>query len=392
MKKKMFIQLVLTVFIIGFGAWGMYALTASKPEIEMRRQAAPVPRVRVVVASVGSQPIMIHGEGTVQPLREISLVPQVGGKVIYVSPALVNGGQFREGESLLKIDPEDYELAVTLAKAKVKDSESSLKLAKEEAAAAKEEWRLLNEGTPKAERSPPPLVAKEPQLEAAQAQLAADRADLKKAMLNLTRTELKAPFDGRVSSENVDVGQYVSPGQSLGTVYATEAAEIVVPLESEDLYWINVPGFTNGGGPGSKALVQTRLAGQLRTWKGSVVRAQGEIDERTRMINVIVRVESPYATRPPLAVGLFVSVQIEGKVLQAAAIPRAAMHEKDTLWVVDDEGSLRFRHVDVAHIQGDSVIVTKGIANGDRIVLTPLRAVTDGMQVRAEIEGHEEQS
>jgi len=381
--KRVVLQVAITVGLVALAALGMRQLTESKPEMEKQKRTVPTPMVRTVEVEVRAQSVLVQGEGTVQPLREIDLVPQVDGKVIYVSPSLVNGGEFEKGDTLLSIDPVDYQLAVTLAEAKVKDAESNLHLAKEEAAAAEEEWRMLYNGDPKAEREPPPLVAKEPQLAAARARREADEADLRKAFLNLERTNLIAPFDGRVSQENVDIGQYVSPGQALATLYSTDAAEIVVPLEDENAFWFHVPGFTPGDSTGSPAKVKARIAGQDLSWSGEVVRAEGELDERTRMINVVVRVKEPYAKKPPLAVGLFVAVEIEGRTLpKAAIIPRSALHEDNVVWLVDKEGRLRFQKVDVALVQGDQVMVKGALKGGERLVVTPLKAVTDGMGVR----------
>ncbi len=382
-KKKRLLQLLLSIAFVAMGVLGFRALMASKPPMEKRKPPVPVPMVRTIQIKTGPQVLRIRGEGTVRPLREINLVPEVSGKVVSVSSSLVNGGVFRKGNTLLQIEPVDYQLAVTLAKAKVKDAESSLELAKEEAAAAVEEWRLLYDDGTNGNKKPPPLVAKEPQLAAAQARLEAERADLRKALLNLERSKLKAPFNGRVGQENVDVGQYVTPGQSLGTLYSTDAAEIVVPLEGADLFWFDVPGFTSNDDSGAAVLVRASVAGQELTWKGKVVRTEGKLDERTRMINVVVRVDKPYAKKPPLAFGLFVSVHIEGRRLpNATIIPRAALHQGDVVWVVNDKGRLQFRQVKVARIQGGEVIVEGDLADGETVVITPLKAVTDGMAVR----------
>jgi RND family efflux transporter MFP subunit len=381
--KRRFVQLILSVGFVALGVLGLRVLMASKAEIKKRRPVIQAPMVRTLKVRTETQQVKIQGEGTVRPLREVNLVPEVSGKVVYASPLLVNGGVFNEDDVLLKIDPEDYELAVTLAQAKVKDAESSLELAKEEAAAAKEEWRLLYDQDDEQNSKPPPLVAKEPQLAAAQARLEADRADLRKALLNLDRTELKAPFDGRVGEENVDIGQYITPGQSLGTLYSTEAAEIVVPLESEDLFWFDVPGFTSGDDTESAAVVRATIAGRDLSWQGKVVRTEGKLDERTRMINVVVRVDRPYAMRPPLIFGLFVTVDIEGRSIPSAAvIPRAALHQGNIVWVVDKKSQLRFQSVEIARIQAEKVVVTKGLDDGDVVVVTPLKEVTDGMTVR----------
>ena len=382
-RKKRFIQFGISVVLIAMGVVGFLVLTASKPEMKKRKPPAPVPMVRTIKTNSGPQTVYIKGEGTVRPLREINLVSEVGGKVVGVSPALVNGGVFKEGDTLLQIDPVDYELAVTLARAKVKEAESRLELAEEEALAAVEEWRLLYPDSSSEDSKPSALVAKEPQLAAAQARLEADKADLRKALLHLERTKLKAPFAGRVGAENVDVGQYVSPGQTLGSLYSTEAAEIVVPLEGGDLFWFDVPAFTSTDGRGAPAVIRASLAGRELSWPGKVVRTEGRLDERTRMIHVVVRVDKPYARKPPLVFGLFVTVEIEGRNLHnCTVIPRGALHQGNVVWVLDQESRLRFRKVEVARVQGDEVVVTKGLEDGEAVVTTPLKAVTDGMTVR----------
>ncbi|MBW2349206.1 MAG: efflux RND transporter periplasmic adaptor subunit [Deltaproteobacteria bacterium] len=392
--RKRLLHVILTVLIVAGGAFGMVKLTASRTKLEKRKPPVRVPMVRALEVRTRPSTVWVSCDGTVKPLQQIQLVPQVAGKVVEVSPNLVNGGAFRKGEVLLRIDPTDYEVAVTLARARVKDAESRLRLAVEESEAAREEWRQLHiEGTG-GDITPPPLVAKEPQLAAARASLEAERANLKKAMINLDRTIIRAPFEGRVAQENVDVGQYVAPGQPLGTLYATTSAQIVVPLEQADLYWIHVPGFTPGTGLGSPALVRARIAGEDRVWQGRVVRAEGILDQRTRMINVVVEVKGPYARKPPLAVGLFARVEIRGKRLpQAAIIPRAALRAGNTVWIVNEDGKLRFRKVKVARIERDKVLIRSGLEDGDRVVVSHLKAVTDRMHVRCEtIPGEEKGS
>jgi RND family efflux transporter MFP subunit len=381
--KKRIIHFTVMVIVMGLGVAGFLALTASKPQLKRTKPPIPVPMVRVSQIKTGPQSVTVRGEGTVRPLREIELVPQVKGKVVFVSPVLVDGGEFKKDDILLRIDPLDYQLAVILAQARVKDSESRLRVAEEEAAAAKEEWRLLYQDKGAAAPDPPALVAKEPQLAAAKAKLAADRADLQKARLNLERTELKAPFNGRVSDESVDIGQYVSSAKALATLFSTDAAEIVVPFDDESLFWFHVPGFTPGNGAGSPVKVLARVAGRELTWSGKVVRAEGKLDERTRMVNVVVHVEKPYARKPPLVAGLFVTVEIQGRTLEnAAVIPRAALRANNTVWVVDGNGQLVFRRVDVARLGNHQAILRSGLEDGEQVVTSGLKVVTDGMRVR----------
>jgi len=381
--KRRIIHFIVMLIVMGLGVLGFLALTASKPQLKRTKPQTPMPMVRVSQIKTGPQLVTVRGEGTVRPLREIQLVPQVNGKVVFASPVLVNGGEFKKGDILLRIDPLDYQLAVTLAQARIKDSESRLRVAEEEAAAAKEEWRLLYQDKGVESEDPSALAAKEPQLAAAKAKLAADGADLQKARLNLERTELKAPFNGRVSEESVDIGQYVSSAKPLATLFSTEAAEIVVPFDDEALFWFHVPGFTPGNGAGSPVKVLSRIAGRELTWSGEVVRAEGKLDGRTRMVQVVVRVQKPYARKPPLVAGLFVAVEIQGRTLEnAAVIPRAALRDNNTVWVVDETGQLVFRRVDVARMGTNQAILRSGLADGEMVVTSGLKVVTDGMKVR----------
>ncbi|MBW2095002.1 MAG: efflux RND transporter periplasmic adaptor subunit, partial [Deltaproteobacteria bacterium] len=222
-----------------------------------------------------------------------------------------------------------------------------------------------------------------PQLAAARAMLEAYRADLKKARLNLERTILKAPFDGRVSQENVGLDQFVSPGQVLATLYSIEAAEVVVPLEDRDTFWFHIPGFSPGRGPGGAAKVVAQMAGRTLFFEGRVVRTEAQIDPKTRMLPVVIRVQRPYAKKPPLSVGLFVTVHIQGTVLpESVLIPRSSLHQGNIVWMVDRDGHLHFQKVTVARFQGTRALIRNGLKTGDRIVISPMEAVTDGMTVR----------
>jgi RND family efflux transporter MFP subunit len=374
------VQSVLVLVLIGAGIVGFKMLRESRQALGRQEVQVPLPLVRTVPVEFGEVPMTVNGEGTVRPWKQSQVVPQVSGTVTGVSPDLVDGGSFDEGETLLAIDKRDYEIAVTLAEAAVKDAESAYEMARQESEASRREWRQIHPG-----EEPPPLVAKEPQLFAAKANLEAQRANLARARLNLARTRITAPFDGRVSAEQVDIGQYVGPGQVLASIYATEAVEIVVPMESEDLDWFSVPGFTTDREKGAEAKIRARIAGRERVWTGRVQRVQGSVDERTRMFNVVIRVNDPFATRPPLTVGQYAEVEIKGDTLsEAALIPRAALRGENTVWAVNrEDGRLHFRDVVIARKDERGVVVEEGLSRGDRVVVSPLKAATHGMRVRA---------
>ena len=377
-KYKILIQMVIAIGIIIFGIAGCNALKAMRRSMGEQTVTRSDPMARVLTVKAEDIQIPIEGYGTVTPEKQIKLVTQVSGKIVSVSPQLVDGGKFKKGDVLAVVDPADYEIAVTLAKARVQDAESRLLLQEQEANVARSDWKELHPNT-----SIPSLVAKEPQLKTAQANLEAVKAELERAQLNLSRTRLSAPFDGRVTEKNVDSGQYVSPGQSLAVLYSTEVAEIAVPLDSKNLFWFDVPGFTMSGAKGSQVDVSAELGGKNLTWKGEVVRAEGRIDEKTRMIKVVVQVQNPYDLYPPLAMGLFVKTIIKGKSLNGGIIvPRAAIRQGNMVWVVDETGRISFRNVDIALNMYKGVVIQGGLSDGEKVVVSTIKDVTNGMKVR----------
>jgi len=373
MNRRMILHaaVAITIIIVGIGL--SVFIVKTKPEVKKRRPEAYLPVVETLKIKTGKNRIVVDGYGDVGPLHKVDVIPQVSGKLTYVSPQMVKGGTFNKGDLLMRIDQRDYRLALMLSEAKLEDAKSTLLQTEELSKQARKEWYMTHT------KEPPPLVAKEPQLEAARAALKAAQAGLDKAGLDLERTEIRADFSGMVINESVDKGQYVAPGKILATLYETSCAEISVPLEKEALGWIDVPGFTSE--KGSPALVIADIAGIKTIWKGRVVRAEGMIDPKTRMVNVVVRVERPFSHKPPLSFGLFVKVLIQGHVLKRSAlVPRSALH-KGVVWVFQD-GKLRFRRVKVARTVGDKVIISSGLKDGDNVIITHLDVVTDGMAVR----------
>ncbi len=368
------VHTIVALAIIAIGIVLSIAIIKAKPKIKKQKPRYYVPVVEVVKVSTGKHQVFVDGYGDVQPLHKVRVIPQVSGTLTYVSPVIVKGGRFKKGQILVKIDQRDYMLAVTMAEARLEDAKSKLLQLEQLASQARQEWFMTHT------TEPPPLVAKEPQLQAAKAALEAAQAELDKAKLNLERTEIKAAFDGVVVDESVGKTQFVAPGQVLATLYPTSCAEIPVPLEKDDLKWIDVPSITDEE-KCSKARVTADIAGKTCYWEGKVVRAEGAINPKTRMVNVVVRVDNPYNVYPPLAFGLFVKVSIFGHVLRhSAIIPRSALH-MGSVWIFD-KGKLRFRKVDVARSIGDKVIISSGLKDGDSVIISHLDAVTDGMSVR----------
>ncbi|MCB1057564.1 MAG: efflux RND transporter periplasmic adaptor subunit, partial [Acidobacteria bacterium] len=329
----------------------------------------------------------VHAQGTVRPRTETTLVAEVAAKVVDLSPAFARGGFFEPGEVLVRLDPRSFELAVTGARAEVARAQVALERELAEAELAAAEWRDLGKAG-----APPPLVAHEPQTAQARAAVAAAQASLERAQLDLDRATVRAPYAGRVRDKQADLGQFVTPGQPLGRIYAVDYAEVELPVPDAQLAFLDLPlAFRGEGatGRGPEVTLSAVFAGAAHTWPGRIVRTGGEIDAKSRMVGLVARVDDPYGRhedpdRPPLAVGLFVEATIAGReVPDVVVLPRVAMRGDDRVLVLDGGDRLRYRPVEVLRRQGEEVLVAKGLSAGDRVCVSPLEAPVDGMRVRA---------
>ena len=206
-----------------------------KPEVETHRPEVSPPVVRVATVEVANVPMIVSCQGTVSPRTESQLVPEVSGRVIWVSPSMVSGGFFEAGETLLKIDANDYRQLVVTAEAEVARAKLRLEQEDAEAILAAKEWKELGEG------EADPLTLRQPQLVDARAAVAAAEAHLEKRGRDLERTNIRAPYVGRVRQENVDLGQFVTVGSPLATIYAIDKAEIRLPLPDTELAYLDLP-------------------------------------------------------------------------------------------------------------------------------------------------------
>jgi RND family efflux transporter MFP subunit len=318
---------------------------------------------------------------------EVDIVPEVPGKVVSMHPELKVGGFIRAGETILQIDKRDYELAVEQSRAAVAQAQVALDMEKAEADVAKREWRQLH---PDSEPDSP-LVLREPQIKQAEATLESANAQLATAKLKLERTEVSLPLDILIISENVDLGQYVNVGQSLGSGYGVEAVEIEVPLEDKELAWFDVFGSAvsvNGNGASERrtaATVKARFAGAEHTWQGYVTRTTGQADRTSRMVSVVVEVANPFegpSGKPPLLPGVFADVIIEGRTLKdAVAVPRDAIRGGNQIWAVND-GRLHIRSLDIVRADKDYAYAVSGLGDKAEVIISSLDAAVDGMDVR----------
>jgi len=376
----------LVILVLGAASAGILVKIGNKPERKTPPAARPV--VSAYTVSSETDPIRVRSFGSVKAKRSVSVVTRVNGEVMEKSSHFEAGGYFSKGELLLKIEDTDYILAVEQARANVAQSEYNLARAEEEAQVAQREWeRIGNEGFDSAEGSEPTaLVMHEPQLKLARANLEAAKAARAQAELNLERCNISAPFDGRVLDTSIDAGQFIRSGTALGTIYATDIAEVTVSIADDDLAWITVNyDAADGGVPVD---VSADFAGAEHHWQGRAVRLGGAVDSRSRLVSVVVEIPDPYersGNRPPLIEGMFVDVLFSAEPpAGSVVIPRTALRPGDQVWVIDQQGKLRIRQVQVARAGIEQAVITDGLASGDRVCISNLQYVTDGMAVRVE--------
>ena len=344
-----------------------------------------LPLVEVMEAKPSVYRHTVRSQGTVAPLGVIDLVPEVEGRVEFVSPQLRPGAFFSEGDRLLEIDPEDLDRAVTVARSMLRDAEVFFETEKARARVAREEWGTLEVG----EASP--LALREPQLALAQARQDAARARLQQAERNRARCRILAPFDGRVLEERVDVGQIIASGAPVARLHQTDRAEVVLPIRDADLAFLDLPLFPEDEAKDSSehlpVTLTARFAGAERSWDGRVVRIEGELDPRTRLVRLVAEVERPFerteGREVPLPAGLYVEAEITGRVVQQVFVfPRTAWHEGTQLLVVDENDRIELRTPKIERRLRDSIVVSAGVSEGERVVVSPLEAVVDRMPVR----------
>lgn len=374
--------------ILAAGAVIILVLSLLRTTPDERPKIDSAPLVRTVTAQSAPYRFTVTSQGEVSPGKQGDLIPQVSGEVVWVSPSLEAGGFFEEGEALARIDPADYRVERETARAAVARAESEFSRAKKE----RDRQQTLGRQS----------VASEARIDdatnayrIAEASRREAQARLEKANRDLARTELKAPYRGRVRSEQVDIGQFVTRGASIGRIYSVDYAEVRLPLPDRELAFLDLPLLPDlnaeqadtSNAPPPSVTLEARFAGEMHRWSGQLVRTEAELDPQSRMINVVARVAEPYGQgegrTAPLAVGLFVEATIEGEsVDRAFVLPRDAIREGNRVYIVDSESKLRFRDVDVLRVQRENAILLGGLEDGEQICISPLQAAIDGMSLR----------
>jgi RND family efflux transporter MFP subunit len=385
-------RFIIPVVIIGLSGWKAKQLIDSKPEAGRWSTPAATTHVMATAVFPTNYQVIVQSQGTVKARTESTLIPEVAGIVVRVSPNFRDGGFFEADELLLEIDRSDYDTALTVALASHIEAQSTLDQEKALAEQALDDWKRLG-GNANAS----PLTLRKPQLAKAEAVVASAAARIKEAERNLKRTQIQAPYAGRILTKRVDLGQYVSPGTVMANIYAVDYAEIRLPLSNRQLTYLSVPESFRGDSSepiaeGPAVTLRSEIGGRNIEWQGKVVRAEGAVDTRSRQHFVIAQVDNPYGRRgsdqPPLKVGMFVEAEIVGKRLQDVfVIPRSALRPNDEILVVDMDNKLHRQQVAIDWRDDDNVVASKGLQPGTALCLTSLPFAAENALVVPDIDG-----
>ena len=378
-------------FVIVFTAITLVILAILTLETpEKKEPTAILPKVEIFVAKSTGLTVEAKSQGTVESRTETMLIAEVSGRIQSISNSFFAGGYFKKGDPLIEIDPIDYRGSLATAQSRYAEARLAYEQEKALSEQAIEDWNELGKGKGS------DLALRKPQLEMTKARLESAQVGVEMAQRDLERTTVRAPYDGRIREKFVDVGQMVSARQSqLTRIYSTDTAEIRLPIALNDIQYLDLPeAYSNNAQTKSKPKVSinARFGDETYTWEGVIDRTEGAIDSRTRLSYVVAQIDAPYekkngSDRPPLKVGLFVEATIEGKQLSTAIkIPRQALRQDNTVYIVDNENRLEFKSVKVYKTDTEWAIITSGLDDGDRVCLTPLEYAVMGMQIEIEPE------
>ncbi len=391
---KILFRILAPLAIVAGAVWLAYYFVRTAPE--PRTFEAPPQVTKVDATRLKPRPYQIYLEtqGTIRPRTSSNLIPEVSGRVVEISPNFREGGFFKEGETLLRIEKVNYETALVIARSAVAQAETALQEEKVRGEQALANWNRLGKSG-----KPSDLVLRKPQLAEAEARLRAAEAEVEQAQRNLERTEVKAPFAGRIVEQNVDVGQFVSTNTQLGRAFATDVMEVRLPLTNRQLTNVTLPAGSVDPGKapeGPEVLFTGKIGRQSEQWTGQVVRVDSAIDESSRQLFVVAEIKDPYHLRdgevsPLLKIGMFVDALVKGDQLESVfVLPRQAVRIGGEVIVIEEDNTIRRQKVDPIWSDDNEIVIPSegaGLKPGEVVCLTPLSFPANGASVLPTIDG-----
>ena len=374
------IKAIITIAVLLAAVAAAAGIIMSRPMPEQLTVSETTSAIRAMTVVKESLRLKIRSEGTVTPKTQTNVIPEIKGRVTWISPNLVVGGYFQAGDLLVTIDAADYEARTGLAQAQLLRAEAELEHKRFELQRLQ---TLIKDNL--VSQSNLENAARAHKI--AKANVIESKINLAQAERDLSRTKITAPFEGMVRSESIDIGQFVQQGAPIASIYSSDAVEVRLPIVNAQLAYLDPANLQRGElDPATAPMIRltARYAGTSFVWRGQLARTEGEIDAQSRMITAVARVrqdnQSPDV--PPLQVGAFVAAEIEGQYLNdIVRLPRAALRPNSQVLIIDGDNRLRFRAVNVLRLENDFVIIDSGLESGEVVNLSPIQTVVDGMRV-----------
>lgn len=383
MSTKTILSITIVCVSLAAAVW-MYNQKSPPQTVEA---SPPTMFVDVMRAQIANVKIAVSVQGSVTPRTETTLISEVAGLITEVSPAFVAGGFFNKGDVLVRIDDRNYRAEVKRAQASVISAETMVTREAGLADHAKEDWERA-QSVLKSSRAASDLALRKPQLTEALANLEFARAELEKREGDLDRTTIRAPYNGLVREKRADIGQFVNGGTPLAATFAVDVAEIRLPLPDRELPFLNLDERELVSGNGPNVTLSANIGGERYTWEGRIVRTEGVLDERSRVLYLVAQIEDPYNQhsakwQQPLRIGTFVEASIAGQQLEdVIRVPRSALKRDGKLWVVTANDTLLPVSVEVARADEKFVLIKSGLEPGQLISLTVPENPLPGTAVR----------
>ncbi len=381
-KKQIIIPIA--ILVAGVIAFIGFSSLKTPPEEKAKEDNTPIIAVENIVVA----PMILHvsSYGIVKPKYETSLVAQVNGEIVELNDIFVRGGFVKKGQLLARIDPNDYHAALIDAQANMASARAALEKEVAQGKVAEREWKLITD------TSPTELSLRKPQLAQELARVKSAQAAVLRAKRNLQRTEIKAPYDAMIDNRMIGLGSFVSVGTQIGKLLGTAIAEVRLPVADNELQ------FLIDQGHDAKVKLVGTYAGKSVEWLAHIARNEGVIDNKSRMTYLVAEILNPYLLPDtlaekngaintdinhivPLRFGAYVQAKILGvEIANASILPRYLV-VGNKVGLLSNESTLHYATINVIRQQGANVVVSSGLLNGDKLIVSALDYPVDGMKL-----------
>ena len=379
--KTSLIAIAVVAAVAGASYWWQHPAEPNKqPQAEGQQQRGrapsaagrrPLAPVQAASATSESVPYYLSGLGTVTAANTVTVRSRVDGQLMALH--FKEGQQVAAGALLAEIDPRPYQVALTQAQGQLAKDQATLANARRDLSRYEKlaKTSLVSQQELDTQRS---LVSE------TLGTIKADEGNIASAQLNLTYSRITAPISGRVGLKQVDVGNYISSGDTTGLVVITETHPIDVVFSVAEN---NISQILKAQKSGQPLIVEAwdRSNKTLLT-SGSLLSIDNQIDVTTGTIKLKARFNNDDDALFP---NQFVNARLKVDTLQdAVVIPTAALQMSNDghfVWVVNSENKVSKKRVTAGLQDSQKVVISAGLDAGDRVVTDGLDRLTEGATV-----------